>query len=449
MSEALLGLLSPPSRPVFEHQGRVTTAGEMLGMTGRILTGLRASGVGPGTGVAVRLGVHPAAFAALLACFTIGARVVGVRPGLSFDESDFSLSESRLIELLSHPDQGVSVTARSSDIARVILTSGSTGRPKGCLQTYAAMDAAWAPVPSLWPPAIQALASRLDRFLVFGSLSSQVMWEYAVLTLAAGGTLVTADPPGLPEAAVRHRATASVITVGKLHQLVRAAPPPTPLRALLVSGSPLDPARLASAWEVLGPIVFHGYGQTETGMISMLTPDEPEHVDTVGRPPEVVSTSIRDGELYVRTPAQATGYWNDPAETRAVFAGGWVRTRDLATQDAQGYLRLNGRTRDVIIVHATLVYAVPIERALCAHPSIAEAYVTGAPSDETGEAVHAFVVPSGPSVPPLPDLRSWVAARLGDAAAPSTVTVIDEVPLTPTGKPDKHALLGMASSPHR
>jgi fatty-acyl-CoA synthase len=441
MSEALLGLLSPASRPVFEHRGRVTTAGEMLAMTGRIAAGLRAVGAGPGVGVAVRLGVHPAAFAALLACYSVGARVIGVRPGLSLSDSDISLDEERLASLLSHHDRGVSVTARPPDIARVILTSGSTGKPKGCMQTYAGMDAGWAAVPSRWPPAIQELATRLGRFLVFGSLSAQVMWEYATLTLAAGGTLVTADPPGLPGAALRHRATASVITVGKLNQLVRAAPTGVgQMRALLVSGSPLHPVHLEKARSVLGPIVFHGYGQTETGMISMLTPSEP-FADTVGRPPSMVATSIRAGELYVRTPAQAVGYWDDPAETAEVFQDGWVRTRDLATLDDNGYLRLNGRTRDVIIVHANLVYAVPIERALCSHPSIAEAYVAGAPDDDTGEAVHAFVVRAGGIVPPLPVLRSWVASRVGEAAAPASVTVIDEVPLTAAGKPDKAALL--------
>ncbi|MFG1606571.1 class I adenylate-forming enzyme family protein [Actinoplanes sp. NPDC049265] len=438
----LLNLLTPAGRPVFEHRGRTVTAGEMLSLTGRIVAGLRATGIGPGCGVAVRLGVHPAAFAALLACFTLGVRVIGVRAGLSLP-ADLDLDEERLASLLSHPDRGLTVTARPGDVARVILTSGSTGRPKGCRQTYAALNAGWAAVPSRWPPAIRELAGRLDRFLVFGSLNSQVMWEYATLTLAAGGTLVTADPPGLPAAAARHRATAQVITVGKLNQLVRAAPPDVgPLRALLVSGSPLPPARLAAALDLLGPIVFHGYGQTETGMISMLTPAETGHLDTVGRPPPAVSTRLRDGELHVRTPTQAIGYQDDPSETAAVFQDGWVRTRDLATLDADGYLHLTGRTRDIIIVHATLVHAAAVEAALCSHPAIAEAYVTGAPDDDTGEAVHAFIVPAG-SPPPSPaELRAWVASRLGEAAAPATVTAIDEVPVTAAGKPDKRALLG-------
>ena len=116
----------------------------------------------------------------------------------------------------------------------------------------------------------------MQRYLVFGSLASQVMLEYGILALAAGGTLVVAPRPVFPDALVEHRATASVITVGKLHQLIRdqrANPVDLRhLRALMVSGSPLAPSRLAEALDVLGPVLFHGYGQTETSMISMVTP---------------------------------------------------------------------------------------------------------------------------------------------------------------------------------
>ncbi|GIM94946.1 class I adenylate-forming enzyme family protein [Paractinoplanes toevensis] len=333
----------------------------------------------------------------------------------------------------------------------MIYTSGSSGRPKGCVQTYAAMSAAWAAHPDRWPPAVRDLAGRLGRYLVFGSLTSQVMLEYGVLSLAAGGTLVTATPPGYPAAVTRHRATAGVITVGRLHQLVRdqqANPADlSSLRALMVSGSPLDPGRLRTALDVLGPVIFHGYGQTETGMIAMLTPAEmladPPALTTVGRPPAAVGTSLRDGELYVRTPAQAHAYWNDPAETSGVFTGGWVRTRDLAEFDPQGRLRLVGRARDVIFVHAELVYAGAVERALATHPDVAEAYVVGRPDDETGEAVHAFVVPTAGSHPGVEALRALVPG----AGTPTTITVIDQVPLTSAGKPDKSALRTPAANP--
>ncbi|GID30742.1 class I adenylate-forming enzyme family protein [Paractinoplanes brasiliensis] len=435
------------SRIVFEDGERFVSGDEMLSMIWRVAGGLRSDGVVAGDGVVLRLGVNPEALAAIMGAFVVGARVSGVRDQVLPDDAGSMLIDDERVNMwMKGPDNPQEPAGRPRDIARVLWTSGSTGAPKGCCQTYASMSAAWAAHPDRWPPAVRSLATRLQRYLVFGSLSSQVMLEYGVLTLAAGGTMVAARPPGFPDAIVRHRATAGVITVGKLNQLVRdqrAKPVDLgSLRALLVSGSPLPPGRLREALDVLGPVVFHGYGQTETGMIAMLTPDEmtPSALDSVGRPP--VHIDVRDGEIYVRTPAQASSYWNDPEETAAVFVNGWVRTRDLGALGNDGLLRLTGRARDVIIVHAELVYAGAVERVLVIDPTVAEAYVIGRPDDTTGESVHAYVVPTPGSTPDVPALTHLVAKTLGDPAAPSSVTVIDHVPLAPSGKPDKQALAG-------
>lgn len=473
---AVLDLLEAAGgRTVFEHAGREVSGAALLATVRRAANGLRRHGVGPGDGVAMLTGVGPEAFAAIIAAHTVGARVVGVRPGLTPRQRLHVLRDVRatvtdgppapgdpggglvlpLGELAASPDDGARphVLARPGDVARLLHTSGSTGLPKACAQTYAAMTAGWAHRPDAWPPAVRELAGRLGRFLVFGTLASQVMMEYGLLALTAGGTLVTADPPDLPGALVRHRATASVITVARLTRLVaaqRASPVDLgALRALMVSGSPLAPGRLREAAEVLGPVVFHGYGQTETGMISMATPDEPP--GSLGVPPvdlEIRGPSGRpvppgtDGELFVRTPSQSSGYWQEPALSAEVFRDGWVRTRDLGHLDASGRLRLTGRTRDVIIVNAHVYYAGPVERLLTGHPSVAEAYVVAVPDDRTGEAVHAFVVPAAGHLPDLGELRAVVAGELGEECAPARLTLIGEVPLTAAGKPDKRRLTG-------
>ncbi len=236
-------------RTVFEHGGEEVSGARLLGMVRRAVRGLGKHGVGPGDGVAMLLGVGPGAFAAIIAAHVVGARVVGVRPGLTGPQQEHLLRDVAvrvtdrfddsaahgaglvlaLDDLLSAPDGGERprVRARPGDVARLLHTSGSTGLPKACVQTYAAMTAGWAHRPEAWPPAVRELAGRLDRFLVFGTLASQVMMEYGLLALAAGGTLVTADPPVLPDALVRYRATASVITVARLTKLVasqRASP---------------------------------------------------------------------------------------------------------------------------------------------------------------------------------------------------------------------------------
>ncbi|MET9630251.1 long-chain fatty acid--CoA ligase [Lentzea sp. NPDC006480] len=426
-------------RPVFEHGTRVVTGGELLDLVARIAGGLRAKGLGPGDGVALVQGVNPEAFATILAAHAVGARVVGVRPGLTEAQVEHLLGlDIKLVVRDSDIPLGrasdLRCDGRPGDIARLIHTSGSTGRPKACAQTYLSMTNAWTARPDAWPPAIRELAGRLQRYLVFGSLSSQVMFEYAVLTLTAGGTIVVADNPA--DAISRHRATARVITVPGLVKLVHSPAGLSSLRALLVSGSPLTTERHREALEVLGPVLFHGYGQTETGMISMATPSDPP--GTVGKPP--VDVEIRDGELFVRTPGQASAYWADPEESAEVFVDGWVRTRDLGEFDADGYLRLTGRARDVVIVNANLHHTGPIEHAIAEHPDVAEAYVVAVPDDETGEAVHAFVVPKADRVPELGELRKLVTERLGAACAPVRVTAITEPPVAPSGKPDKRQL---------
>ncbi|MFI5841536.1 class I adenylate-forming enzyme family protein [Catenuloplanes sp. NPDC051500] len=468
-------LLAAGDRTVFEEGDRHTGGAELLALIGRISGGLARAGIGPGDGVALAVGVTAEAFAAIVAAHVAGARVTGLRPGLPASHLAHLLRNGdaavivdparaaelsgaphvlSLPELLDGPVSELRPAARPGDIARVIHTSGSTGLPKGCLQTYAALGAGWAPHPERWPGVIRRLAPRLRRHLVFGTLASQVMFEYGVMALAAGGTLVAARPD-LPGAIVRHHATSTVITVPKLRALVAAGGPgPDSLRALMVSGSPLDPALLADAIDRLGPVVFHGYGQTETGMITMLSPEEMTTSrvrSSVGRPPGSVDVEVRGedgrvcrvgaiGEVFARTPAQACGYLDDPAESAAVFVDGWVRTRDLGSIDEDGYLHLAGRTRDVIIVNANVQYAVPIERALAGHPSVAEAHVVGVPSEQSGEAVRAFVVPAAGSVD-CDLLRAVVRAELGEAAVPSRITVIARTPLTPAGKPDKAALL--------
>jgi len=430
-------------RPVFEHGTRVVTGSELLDLVARIASGLRAKGIGPGDGLALRLGVNVEAFATILAGHVVGARVVGVRPGLAEAQVEhlLGLDIKLVVQDSDIPRAAASeprCDGRPEDVARLIHTSGSTGAPKACAQTYAAMTDAWAARPEAWPPAVRELATRLDRYLVFGSLSSQVMFEYAVLTLTAGGTVVVADQPA--DAITRLGATARVITVPGLTRLV-AAQRHSPadlstLRALLVSGSPLTTERHGEALQVLGPVLFHGYGQTETGMISMATPFDPP--GTVGKPP--VDVEIRDGELFVRTPGQACGYWADEQESAEVFVDGWVRTRDLGHFDTGGFLHLTGRTRDVVIVNANLHHIGPIEHVIAEHPDVAEAYVVAVPDDETGEAVHAFVVPRGDRVPELGELRELVTGRLGPACAPVRVTAIAEPPIAPSGKPDKRLL---------
>ncbi|MGI5289246.1 AMP-binding protein [Nonomuraea polychroma] len=484
-------LRAAPVAPAFEHAGRTVSRGELLDLIRRLAGALADAGLGPGRALAVRTAVTPEAFAAHMAAHALGCRVVGIRPGytpaqlahvLGMDVDAVLVDPStaapglmvkpalslgpcaEAVDLLAHPDDGrpLTVQARPDDVAALMFTSGSTGRPKGCAITYRALSEHWAWQPSTWGPFAAAFARDFERYLLFGTLASMVVMEFIAPCLLGGGTAVIPEEDGrppFPYAIERHRITGSIITVPRLFQMLRLLEEHPAdvgsMRALMVSGSPISAKRLAAAAERLGPVVYQGYGQTEAGNVAMLTP---EHIaagrglDSVGRPHPGVEISVRDqdgwelppgqtGEIHVRSPYVMAGYWGEEEETRDTLRDGWLNTRDLGHLDDSGFLHLAGRTRDVIMVNAMVVYAGPIERVLATHPDVAEAYVTGAPDEDTGEAVHAFVVPPPGRIPDPSALSALVRAELGEDSGPKTITTVAGVPVATSGKPDKRALL--------
>lgn len=509
--------LRQPGLPAFEFRSQSVTRADVLGLVRHGVANLRAAGLGPGSAVAITTAVTPSGFAAQIAAHLLGCRVTGLRPGLTpgqlahvlggggeggehggnttdateategtnARDADVVIADASTVtpaltaaagpapvldvdrDVLAPraPLAGDELTPRGrpDDVALITLTSGSTGHPKGCAQTYRALSGhlTWQPAPR---GALGELAAGYRRFLVFGTLTSAVMLEQLALCLLSDGTAVIPAPPlSFPQVWERYGVTGCLSTVPRLYQVLdtlRTDPVDTgSLRALVVAGSPLPPHKLAEAVDRLGPVVYHGYGQSETGMLSLLTPRElaerrEQVLDSVGRPLSGVTVSVRDpagrplpagiaGEIWVRAAGVMSGYWRDEEQTREVVRDGWIRTRDLGTLGDDGCLRLVGRARDVIFVNAILYYAGAIEAALTAHPDVDQAYVVGAPDERTGEAAHAFVVPVTGRTPAADALRAAVRDELGEGAVPATVTVLDAVPVAPSGKPDRKALLAL------
>ncbi|MFB9681021.1 class I adenylate-forming enzyme family protein [Streptosporangium vulgare] len=502
----LEALRSSPGDPAFEQGDRVVSRGELLEIISRLAGAMLDAGLGPGRAVAVRTAVSPEAFAAHMAAHALGCRVVGVRPGypaghlahvlgmgvdaLLVDRSTVTPELLRAagpvtllslgpcpspvpaIDLLAGAGEGRLLVAagRPDDVAALSFTSGSTGRPKGCAITYRALGEHWSWQPRLWSPVTEELAAGFGRYLLFGTLASMVIVDFLALCLLGGGTAVIPEEDGrplFPYALERHRITGSIVTVPRLCRMLDLLRDERVdvgcLRALMVSGSPLGPGRLAEAVDRLGPVVYQGYGQTEAGLISVLTPADiaafpDDALSSVGRPYPGVEISVRDeegrevatgetGEVHVRSPYLMSGYWGDPEETRETLREGRLRTRDLGHLDKEGFLHLAGRTRDVIIVNAMVVYAGAVERVLSSHPDVAEAYVAGAPDELTGEAVHAFVVPAEGRDPDRDALAALVGDELGEGSVPWTITTLPSVPVAASGKPDKRALLDLLDRP--
>jgi acyl-CoA synthetase (AMP-forming)/AMP-acid ligase II len=489
-------LAGDPDGIAFEHGARTVTRGEVLDTIAHLAAGLDRADVGPGHGVGVLTSLTPESFAAYLAALAVGARVVGVSPGYTDSQRAHVLRagintvivdptvDLNLIDT-GHPTQVLSlgpcegaadllaptendpplvVRGRPDDVARLIYTSGSTGLPKGCIQTYHAVSSRWAFQPSRWTPEVTALADAIRRYLLAGTLASVVIMDQVVLCLLAGGTVVipTGDLSSLfPHGIQQYRITSLFLPVSRVNRIVdivrREDVDTSSLRALSVSGSPTSAHQFADAISVLGPIMHNVYGQSESGVISILTPADvakwgADALSSVGRVHADAEVEIRDpegnsvpqgqiGEVLVRSPSMMSGYWNEPELTEQALVDGWLRTRDLGYFDEHGLLHLVGRTRDVIIVNAQICYAGAIEDVLSRSADVLEAHVIGTPDDTTGEAIHAFVVPVGDTDPDLTALAARVRTELGEINVPSTLTVVRDVPQTVSGKPDKPALL--------
>jgi fatty-acyl-CoA synthase len=133
------------------------------------------------------------------------------------------------------------------------------------------------------------------------------------------------------------------------------------------------------------------------------------------------------------------GYWKQPELTAATVVDGWVRTGDVARQDADGYLHLLDRVKDMIVVVGGHVYTSELEDLLMEHPAVRHAAVFGVPDDDGTETVHAAVVTDSPA--PSPDeLTGLVADRAGAMYVPDTVEFVERIPLTGIGKTDKKRL---------
>ncbi|MFD2090119.1 o-succinylbenzoate--CoA ligase [Blastococcus deserti] len=309
----------------------------------------------------------------------------------------------------------------------VVVTSGSTGSGRGVLLPAAALEASAAATHArLGGPGSWLLA------LPVSAIAGLQVLVRSVLT-GTGPEVLARDEP-LSEAVRRlpagRRYTALVPT--QLRRFLDEEP--AALRAfdaVLVGGAATDAALRARAREE-GVAVVPTYGMTETAGGCVYD----------GRPLDGVRVRVTDG-VELAGPTLALGYRLDPAATEAAFADGWFRTRDAGSLGADGRLTVTGRLDDVVISGGVNVAPAAVEAALREHPDVADAVVLGRPDATWGQRVVAAVVPARGATPELPVLRAWVADRLGRAAAPRQLHLLDHVPLLHTGKPDRRTVAAL------
>ena len=378
--------------------------------------------------------------------------------------ADPALAGVRLLSLGPHPDavdlwaeaaaeddELAPVPVAAGDPCSISWTGGTTGRSKGVLRSQRAIACMNMLMLSEydWP--------RDVRYVVVGPLS-HAAGSIVPSVLMRGGTVIVRprfDVEDLLASIATHRATVAFLVPTMLYRLLdhlRTHPDAdvSGLELVIYGASPISEQTLRRAIEVFGCDFLQGYGMTETtAAATYLFPadhrralaGEPHLLLSAGRP--LLGTELRIvdehdrplplgsiGEVAVRGPQLMRGYWNLPEQSAEALRGGWLHTGDIGAFDADGYLTLMDRSKDLIISGGSNIYPREVEEVLLRHAAVREVSVIGRPDREWGEVVVAYVVGEAPPA----ELDALCLGAIARFKRPKDYVFVDTLPKNNYGK---------------
>jgi len=388
----------------------------------------------------------------------LGTKVLGVRLG-DADEPHADRWEDVLPLGAPLPE----VAVDPEDDATILYTSGTTGRPKGAVSTHRAVVHALlgfgcrAAVDRLRrPPSPEAAQVRPVFILIVPLFHVTGAVPVMLSCFASGLKLVIMyrwDPERALELIERERVTNFVGVPTQSWDLLQspgfAEHDTSSLVAVGGGGAPAPPElvrKVSANFAKAGPNI--GYGMTETNAYGPQNngQDYLDHPTSTGRSTPILDVQVRDeagepvpagelDEIWFHGPNLIRGYWNRPEETAETIVDGWLRTGDIGRLDAEGFVYVEDRAKDMIIRGGENVYSAEVEAAFYEHPAVHEAAVFGLPHERLGEEVAAVVVPRDGVPVTADELRDHVAARLAAFKVPSRIAVwTDPLPRNPAGK---------------
>jgi fatty-acyl-CoA synthase len=477
-----------------------------------VVQALTARGLQRGDAVATLSANRPEAFLITAVAYVMGLRITWVNPTSSEDDHAYILADSGVqtlfVDPLTFSDRARSLAqrvpgmtsllsfgpndgfgedilaaaarltpgrlvpqAQPDDVCVLIYTGGTTGKPKGVAHTHRVHVAMimtemadWD-----WPAEIRFLALTPITH-ASGAMIMPVLLKSGTYAMTKG---FTAEK--FLHLVEEHRITATFLVPTMIYVLLdspaRQGADLSSLQLVIYGASPMSPTRLVEGMQVFGPIFMQLYAQSEApNTVTVLHQHEhdpehhPERLASCGTPCVGTQVKLLDehgqevpegevGEICVRGPLVMQGYWNKPEETAQALRLGWLWTGDMARRDADGYLYIVDRSKDMIISGGFNVFPREVEDALSQHPAVAAAAVVGVPDAKWGEAVRALVVLRPGAAATAEELIAMVRDRKGSVYAPKAVDFVDALPMTGLGKLDKKAIRakfwqGLARSVH-
>lgn len=476
--------------PVLETgEGRVYSYADLEAHSARFASALADLGVGPGERVAVQVDKSPEALFLYLGCLRAGCIYLPLNTAYKPEELDYFLENAEPAVLVCRPkametaqelaaERGVAhvfslgadgtgtlaerargaadgfatVSRQADDIAVILYTSGTTGRPKGAMITHGNLAANGLALQEAWDWRREdVLLHALPIFHIHGLF-------VACHNVLLGGSKMIFLPRFDAEALLRHLPRATVLMGVPTFYTRLLAQPGLDRETcrhvrLFISGSaPLLEQTFADFQARTGHTILERYGMTETGMNTSNPVDGPRRPGTVGLPLPGVEVRVVDeadrplgtgevGGLQVRGANVFKGYWRMPEKTAEEFTeDGWFRTGDIARIDADGYVAIVGRAKDMVISGGYNVYPKEVEALIDALDGVAESAVIGLPHPDLGEAVVAVVVPRDGATVEEAAVIAALKPRIAGYKVPKRVLCVDALPRNTMGKVQKNLL---------
>ena len=361
--------------------------------------------------------------------------------------------------LVADAAEGEEHLRHGDDLAMILYTGGTTGRSKGVMLSHRALMTYALCLAGAGDAAPGACMLHTAPLFHVGAISG------FLACLLGGGrhVFLPAFEAEAVMAAIAGQQVTDIFLVPTMLQALLDHPrfgayDLTSARRIYYGAAPMPPALMDRAIAAMPRVGFvQGYGMTETsGSISLLKPADhrdPARLRSAGRAVLAIEARIVDaddnevpvgevGEIVARGEAVMTGYWNRPEETAEALRGGWMHTGDVGRMDADGYIHVVDRLKDMIITGGENVYSVEVEAVLADHPAVSQCAIVGLPDPRWGERVHAVVVAKPGVVPDADDIIAHMRAKLAAYKCPRSVEFRSVMPLSAAGKILKAELRG-------